>query len=761
MIDISKVFTPSSEPISQFFRRPGLGFYIPLYQRPYSWDKENIDQLMEDICSGVLNLIDDDDAIHFMGTSILLQENNPTENIEPIDNRALPTRIDNVIDGQQRICTIALLACELYKRFLTLKGELSNDAIFKDLKSQIDSNNKILLEVFSVDLDRGIPSRKPIIIRGSVDQWTLDGDENKNYKSEISNYISLVIKAALLPNFDFPEGKINTTVGNNVKRIRTWLNNVEESDFKDKIDYPSAKDILLNVKQSYLWAYDRDELKALIIEDDGNISKANLKTLTSITLLLTFSHYFLERCCFSIIEPTKEHWAFDMFQSLNATGTPLTAIETFLPLVVNYVNKNGGEKDSKYKGSESEEQLKQVEKALSSTSTNKKAKITNEYVNSLSLIYEGTPKSNQFSIQRAWLNNAYNQLDSAYSRESFIKLMGNLGTYWENVLGFDARKLPSISGLHFNNSQEEKLGTLCTQYLNDANHKMANTVLSLLYIQALNDVAKVEDFFNGAKALAAFFTLWRAVLPNSGLDEIYKKLLRGQNNDGICFKNSKGILNLNNLKAYFKEVLIEKDLFEREKWINRASENLKYSSAAKVCRFALFLSAHDTEADLNEPGLMQITTTGVRSYLEPEHWIASEFSDIEHIAPRERKNSDRWDENLYLNDKFESVGNLTLLPTKVNISASNKGWKEKLTYYKHLSETNPTEILNLSNNAKHIGVHLNQNTIEILRNSKYSDHMKPIVAVDGDNISWDNKLVNKRSERICTIVWDRINLWLH
>lgn len=109
MIDISKVFTPSSEPISQFFRRPGLGFYIPLYQRPYSWDKENIDQLMEDICSGVLNLIDDDDAIHFMGTSILLQESNPTENIEPIDNRALPTRIDNVIDGQQRISTIALL----------------------------------------------------------------------------------------------------------------------------------------------------------------------------------------------------------------------------------------------------------------------------------------------------------------------------------------------------------------------------------------------------------------------------------------------------------------------------------------------------------------------------------------------------------------------------------------------------------------------------------------------------------------------------
>jgi len=50
------------------------------------------------------------------------------------------------------------------------------------------------------------------------------------------------------------------------------------------------------------------------------------------------------------IEPVSENWAFDMFQSLNATGTPLTALETFKPLVVSLVaSNNGGFKGSKSK----------------------------------------------------------------------------------------------------------------------------------------------------------------------------------------------------------------------------------------------------------------------------------------------------------------------------------------------------------------------------------------------------------------------------
>ena len=51
-MEISRAFKTESKPISSFFRQPGIGYYIPLYQREYSWDEENIEQLMDDICSG-------------------------------------------------------------------------------------------------------------------------------------------------------------------------------------------------------------------------------------------------------------------------------------------------------------------------------------------------------------------------------------------------------------------------------------------------------------------------------------------------------------------------------------------------------------------------------------------------------------------------------------------------------------------------------------------------------------------------------------
>jgi len=86
-------------------------------------------------------------------------------------------------------------------------------------------------------------------------------------------------------------------------------------------------------------------------------------------------YYLLQRCCFTLIEPVSENWAFDMFQSLNATGTPLTALETFKPLVVSVASNNGG-----FKGSKSEEYFEQVDQLLGSRSASSKNKLTNDYL---------------------------------------------------------------------------------------------------------------------------------------------------------------------------------------------------------------------------------------------------------------------------------------------------------------------------------------------------------------------------------------------
>jgi uncharacterized protein with ParB-like and HNH nuclease domain len=38
-LDFDKLFEPSNKSVLDFYRQSGVGYYIPDYQRDYSWDK--------------------------------------------------------------------------------------------------------------------------------------------------------------------------------------------------------------------------------------------------------------------------------------------------------------------------------------------------------------------------------------------------------------------------------------------------------------------------------------------------------------------------------------------------------------------------------------------------------------------------------------------------------------------------------------------------------------------------------------------------
>lgn len=318
-MDLSRIFTNKSESVANFFQHPGIGYYIPLYQREYSWDTENIDQLMEDICGGVHDVVDGArDPIHFMGTLILVTENNPVANIRPLDQRALPIRVDNVIDGQQRISTITLLACQLYQRIYQLKQALSSTQDFDGLREASNTYLSTLLEVFSVDLRRGIPTRKPIIIRASIDQWTLDGTD-ENYKSEISSYLASFIRA-ISNNSSFPSITGKSSVKKNLRKISQFLKDVEQAHIISKSDIPTAWEILEKFSEIDLWSYPRPNLVSRV-RNRNNPTANEEKRICELVQLFAFCQYLPQRCCFTVIQPVSDVIAFDMFQSLNATGT--------------------------------------------------------------------------------------------------------------------------------------------------------------------------------------------------------------------------------------------------------------------------------------------------------------------------------------------------------------------------------------------------------------------------------------------------------
>lgn len=760
MLDISSAFPNSSESLVEFFKRSGVGYYIPLYQRQYSWDKENIDQLMEDICSGVKELVSDDRAIRFMGTVILFEEKDKDRNIEPKDRRALPPRIDNVIDGQQRISTTALLATQLYMRLHAVKDYFQKKGNYEDLIVEFDARLKDLLEMFSVDLQRGNPARKPIIIRGSIDQWTLDGDDD-NYPSLVSSYLAKFIRS-VKDNSTFPKADGDNLVHKNIKIMNHWLSKVEKS-YEDSEIFPNANEILENIKEEYIWSYDRPEYSDDIKNSFPGYTSEQKRLCIAIQLL-TFIHYFCRRACFTLIEPVSENWAFDMFQSLNASGTPLTSIETFKPLVVNDFDKSAG---SRFKGHNVEGFFDTVENLLDESTASKKAKLTNEFLTTLALCHDGNKSgmSTQFSSQRSWLNFAYNPKSTIEEKEEFVFRMHNLATFWRNVVHFKPQMNLGITLLEGLPDEDRKIASLNCLYLKDANHKMAYTVLSRFYALVIRGVDGADkEFVEVTKCLAAFFTLWRSSSSNAGLDDVYRKLLRNNDKDGyrgLCWEGDAEKVKSIYVKDYLRKVLIDqKAIVDFETWYKKARENFTFDKAKKVCQYALLIAFHDTIPDKNHPGLMKKGTKGQHEYLTPSRWASDDLRTIEHVAPVKPPEQSDWDSKIYERDLFQSIGNLTLLPTSINSSIGNNSWVVKRIYYKHLAESDPDNLAELLTEARNLGVNLRIETVELLKNTSFKHHLNPILDMGPDNNMWTADLIEKRAQRICELVWGKLSGWI-
>ncbi len=123
---------PKLENIEEYFSK--LEFYIPSYQRPYTWGVEQCEQLIEDINSHKDNFDKDTQDNYFFGAILISQD--------PEDNHEV-----TLIDGQQRTTTFMLLLkailMKISKEISMLSEESREDkklySRLKNLKSEITS----------------------------------------------------------------------------------------------------------------------------------------------------------------------------------------------------------------------------------------------------------------------------------------------------------------------------------------------------------------------------------------------------------------------------------------------------------------------------------------------------------------------------------------------------------------------------------------------------------------------------------------------
>ena len=71
-------------------------FHIPLYQRPYAWTREQVDELLDDLLSAQKR---DQTAPYFLGSIVLIKDGDDPQSA--------------VVDGQQRLTTLTMILCVL------------------------------------------------------------------------------------------------------------------------------------------------------------------------------------------------------------------------------------------------------------------------------------------------------------------------------------------------------------------------------------------------------------------------------------------------------------------------------------------------------------------------------------------------------------------------------------------------------------------------------------------------------------------------
>lgn len=93
------VFKPENLSIEQVFGNADSFYQMPEYQRPYSWDKERVEQLWFDLVEAYKNYIEDPavDSNYFLGSLVVVKNGQGYD----------------VIDGQQRMTTLTILFCVL------------------------------------------------------------------------------------------------------------------------------------------------------------------------------------------------------------------------------------------------------------------------------------------------------------------------------------------------------------------------------------------------------------------------------------------------------------------------------------------------------------------------------------------------------------------------------------------------------------------------------------------------------------------------
>ena len=784
-MDLKGVFTAEPKSLYDTIGEAGLCFYLPAYQRPYSWNKKNITRVFEDVLHGLGNIIRNEDAITFIGTILTIHDTR-YQTITPINQPDVPAKVMLVIDGQQRLTTMLMIVATLHEylsirkskiegKCKALKTLLDRNPEDESVKHELESLNWLLdklhqelanLRHFSTNTNSNRDTRfcwYPKIIRAYKDQWG-KLPETATYESpaaSIFHAYNLHVLEQTGENFKkfnyvVEPGSVDSekhdVVLKNRKAIVKSLNKISKNENSDG-DQPSLKDLMGGkFKEQFQF-----EIPDILLENSSK-TKYILESLN----LLVFSKYFLNRVCVTYVSVNDEAYAFDMFEALNTTGEPLTSIETFKPKVIEFEGLD------KYEQSKSKQYMDIIDGYLDQfTDATRKHKETTKLMLSFAAAETGDKLSTHISDQRRYLLEEYKILEDEEKR-LFIKHLSDMSRFYREEWEADS---PSI----FNNSDDESnLIRLLLSVLKESAHEMSIPLIARYYSCCIDTSEPEElkenkkELLTVLKAIVAFWVLWRAChRSTAGIDSVYRKVLKigvGSDNLAAVCRRSGALPSAQQLAAGLKLELETKIRNRQEssedRWIGMAVGLPHYTISTPITRMLMLIGFHDAVPNEIQIGLLENGTVDSLTMLSYHKWkhflkLDSEENDkkftIEHIAPQNQDDQNPWDDSLDDDDLINSVGNLTILPKRANTLISNGSWVLKRDAYKTLCEENmSTQAGMLAGSATSHGRE------QIILESGYLGFLKPLSEVE----EWNSEFIKQRSSNILGRVWDKLYPWL-
>ncbi|WP_165832127.1 DUF262 domain-containing protein [Novacetimonas pomaceti] len=608
-VQIDQIFTAAAQNIWQFLQTAGQGCYIPAYQRPYAWDYDNVDRLIEDAINGLRHIETRSNAISFLGTIIAIHDiRNVT--VKPVFQSEVAPRVMTLIDGQQRISTAVMMNVALHHQIAQQQRRIENvkGEAFDWLRQQARRAQVELYNTFVIDQTTGTPEvyrYYPRVIRAFDDVWSTKGSQAE-YRSPIARLVWSYINHFEARKTEVFNYKVLDDDGNHdlqhdtiVDVFRYMRNKLNQLTGKNaaKFEFPDLQQIIPNdMFMSALWAF-----PAPVSVKDYVTSHSDDKSYGIFSALMrsmVFHRYFNMRMALTIVTTRSEDDAFDMFEALNTTGEPLTAFETFKPKIIEAEGLAGYQETPSFKSvSRIEAYLDHFKKA------DDRQKATSELLIPYALSETGERLQKDLGDQRRYLRDYFDNLPSLIDKRYAVESLANMATLMRTAW------TPQDAA-----TQLEGFGTFddetgfCFHALRALKHTIVLGALTRFYddfrrAEGEARASKKADFAAAIRAITAFSMLWRGAFGSTeNIDSIYRTIMR----EGLASEkilplahrpkqthrpkhHELGAVSLHSLKRMLWWYLSHK-FKDKDAWVKKAARTPIYSHSAVVTKFLMIVA---------------------------------------------------------------------------------------------------------------------------------------------------------------------------